>query len=69
MPEGVLMTEIEIITDGDRRLHWSCGQSPDRERDTGSARQHFCRRRRNGVAPTFCAGACSKGECLGGRGR
>jgi len=41
MPEGVLMTEIEIITDGDRRLHWSCGQSPDRERDTGSASRSY----------------------------
>jgi transposase len=28
MPEHVLMSEIEIITDGDRRHHWSASAQP-----------------------------------------
>src|SRR5512144_86726 len=54
MPEHVLMSEIEIITDGGRRRRWSSGEKLRIVEETLDGRESISVvARRNGVAPNL----------------
>jgi transposase len=54
MPEHVLMSEIEIITDGGRRRRWSAAEKLRIVEETLDERESISVvARRNGVAPTL----------------
>lgn len=54
MPEHVLMTEIEIITDGGRRRHWTAADKVRIVEETLDGRDSISVvARRNGVAPNL----------------
>jgi transposase len=62
MPELVLMSDIEIITDGGRRLRWSAAEKLRTVEETLDDRTSISVvARRNAVAPNMmyrCAGSC-----------
>lgn len=54
MPEHVLMSDIEIITDGGRRRHWSSAEKLRIVEETLEGRESISViARRNGVAPNL----------------
>ncbi|GHE81739.1 transposase [Camelimonas fluminis] len=54
MPEHVLMTELEIITDGGRRRHWTAADKVRIVEETLDGRESISVvARRNGVAPNL----------------
>lgn len=66
MPEHVLMSEIEIITDGGRRRHWTADEKLRIVEETLEDHASISIvARRNGVAPNQARivgeGSCSKG--------
>jgi transposase len=66
MPEHVLMSEIEIITDGGRRRRWTAAEKLRIVEETLEDHASISIvARRNGVAPNLARivgeGSCSKG--------